>query len=434
MGVRRGMVSRAGVVTGGVAALLGAGGLIGVVPASAQPVSAVAALTQTFYYRGAVAQTVIVPGGVTSAQIRLIGGKGGSTGSPTSRITGGDGALFTGTMKMYAGQQVTVKVAGRGGDGDGNVHPGDGGWGYTGSGGRGGSSSLTDGAGGGGASGIELTPPFPGQTQEEIAGGGGGAGGSGFGGSLAAGGPGGSSGTTVDPGHNGKGGGAGKGGAGRAETTGNGGAGGNGSNAGGAGGGGGAGVHGGGGGGGGSLGGGGGGGGGAGSSLLRLPGRTVVRGTTPDGNGLVEITWNNVTGPICYDQSVYVPANSTGTAFDVFCGVTAATRYRIVAPPLHGRLVAEDLTTGRFIFVPDKGYKGTDSMLMQAFSGDSASPPYRVDIVVTSAPVGLLAADQVAPGAGGETAPAFLAGSWWALSADGTRRIASQPRVQAIQL
>jgi hypothetical protein len=245
--------------------------------------------TEQFGYVGAVAQRVVVPAGAKSAEVRVIGGKGGGTKTQLNTITGGDGAQVSGQITVSPGEVLTLKVAGYGGDADENVHPGAGGWGATGNGGRGGGSSNGDGAGGGGASGLEIG----GQTVV-LAGGGGGGGGRGFASRFDVGAPGGSSGTTVDPGHNGKGLGAGKGGAGAGHSGPTGGGGGNGTNQGGAGGGGGAGATGGQGGGGGGTGGGGGGGGGAGSShyTSQLHAPSVVRGTTSDGNGLIFITWS----------------------------------------------------------------------------------------------------------------------------------------------
>jgi hypothetical protein len=248
-----------------------------------------AAGTETFGYVGPHPQSFTVPAGVYSVEVAVIGGKGGSAEVPGYSFTGGDGARVHGWIGVTAGETLTLRVGGYGGDADGNSHPGDGGWGARGSGGRGGSSSSRgDGGGGGGDSSLSV-----GTELTVLAGGGGGAGGAGFTAVVDRGGPGGSSGETVDPGHNGKGPGAGAGGGGAASLVSSGGGGGNGSSAGGAGGGGGAGYLGGGGGTGGRFGGGGGGGGGAGSSrhLPRLIGPSVVRGTTPDGNGLITIIW-----------------------------------------------------------------------------------------------------------------------------------------------
>jgi hypothetical protein len=221
-----------------------------------------------------------------------------------------------------------------------------------------------------------------------VAGGGGGGGGNGFDSIADSGGPGGSSGATVDPGHNGKGPGGGKGGGGAANGGPTGGSGGSSTSKaiGGGAGGGGAGVVGGGGGGGGGTGGGGGGGGGAGSSRYtsRLEAPSVVRGSTSDGNGLIVITWNvGVSAPVCSDETVHVPFDSPGVPVRLHCtDASRPTSFRIDLFPEHGHVENLDLTTGTFIYVPDPGYRGSDTILFRAFSGDVASVPYSVIITV----------------------------------------------------
>jgi hypothetical protein len=290
--IRRGGAAAAGSLAVGAIAL-------GTLPASAaqactRPPGAPG--SEEFGYIGPADQTVVVPDGAISAQLRVIGGHGGSDCRTSNCIEGGDGAEVTGTITVSAGQILTLRVAGRGGDNEGNTRPGDGGWGWA-DGGRGGSAAggSSDGAGGGGASSVQVSdclPPACPLTLAAVAGGGGGAGGTGYLPSLHPGGPGGSSGATVDPGHNGGGPGHGTGGAGAGNGAPSGGAGGAGEHYGGAGGGGGGGAVGGSGGTGGGFGGGGGGGGGAGSSLTTgLMSPTVIRGTTSDGNGLIAITW-----------------------------------------------------------------------------------------------------------------------------------------------
>jgi Bacterial Ig-like domain (group 3) len=309
---RMSLARRAGVLAVGPLAV---GAMVfGTLPASAaQARQPIAAVTETFGYVGPMDQTVVVPEGAISAQLRVIGGHGGSDCRVSGCIEGGDGAAVTGTITVAAGQVLTLQVAGRGGDNFGNIRPGDGGWGWA-DGGRGGSASggSSDGAGGGGASGVQVSacpPPACPLTQVAVAGGGGGTGGTGYFPSVDPGGPGGSSGATVDPGHNGGGPGHGTGGAGAGNGAPAGGAGGTGEHVGGAGGGGGAGATGGSGGGGGGFGGGGGGGGGAGSSLTTgLISPTVIRGTTSDGNGLIEITWGyRMPAPMQLSASTPVP-------------------------------------------------------------------------------------------------------------------------------
>jgi hypothetical protein len=347
-------------------------------------------VTETFSYRGHLAQSVVVPAGTTVAEVRAIGGKGGGAYENSDHsgeyYTGGDGAQVSGEIAVTPGQVLTVKVAEYGGDSDYNRNPGKGGWGATGNGGRGGGATHGDGGGGGGATSVEIAGcETCTHSLVLLAGGGGAGGGRGYIGG--GGGPGGSSGATVDPGHDGKGPGAGKGGGGGGNGTPAGGGGGNGSNLGGAGGGGGAGSTGGSGGGGGGLGGGGGGGGGAGSSQItsRLTKHNIIRGGTSDGNGLVSITWNEVSAPVCPDQTVHVPQDSPGVHVQLHCEQTSRpTSFRIVALPDHGLLDHRDLIKGTFTYVPRPGFAGTDSMMFQALSGDAASAPSTVTFEVSS--------------------------------------------------
>jgi hypothetical protein len=367
------MQMRSPVTLAVTAVVMAAGGLCAVGPASAaaRPGRPAASLTEEF-------QDIYVPGGASIAEIRVIGGKGGTAVSSTTKVTGGDGAQISGRIAVTAGELVRMRIGEYGRDSDRNHHPGEGGWGPTGYGGRGGSSSRGDGAGGGGATELGLGIP---SRRVALAGGGGGAGGIGFAAGSDAGGPGGSSGGSVDPGHNGKGLGAGKGGGGAASGMPSGGYGGNGSNLGGAGGGGGAGLAGGSGGGGGGTGGGGGGGGGAASSQYgsALMDPSIVRGTTSDGNGLIVITWNNVGSPVCNNETVQVPVNSLGVRFQVHCTQTSRpTSFRVDAIPMHGSLVDRDLTAGTFTYIPDAGYAGTDSVIVQALTGDRPSAPFTV--------------------------------------------------------
>jgi hypothetical protein len=380
----RSAVGRRGAVAAGAAVALAAWGVSAPVSASASVRRPAAPFTATYHYRGAVLQTVIVPAGASVAAVRVIGGKGGRARSGTSFITGGDGAQVSGRIAVTAGQVLTLAVAGYGGDADGDRSPGAGGFGGTGYGGRGGGSSVEDGGGGGGASSIEICCV---PERVVVAGGGGGAGGQGLFGGVDQGGPGGSSGATVDPGHNGKGPGAGKGGGGAANGAPAGGAGGNGSNSGGAGGGGGAGLTGGGGGGGGGLGAGGGGGGGAASSDFtpRLEASSISRGTTSDGNGLIEITWNSAGALACSGETVHVPLDSPGVPVRLHCADASRPMiFWVDAFPDHGHLVHWDLSTGAFTYIPDPGYAGTDSMVFQALTEDGASLPYTVTFAITA--------------------------------------------------
>jgi len=358
---------------------------------SARPASPA---TETFFFDGPVTQTVVVPEGATSADVRAIGGKGGGTWTRHDRggdfSTGGDGAEVSGTLAVRAGQVMRIQVGQFGGDSDANVNPGKGGWGATGTGGRGGGASHGDGAGGGGATGVKIADCASCKDAPVlIAGGGGGAGGVGVSASVTQGGPGGSSGRTVDPGHKGSGLGAGLGGGSGGSGSGNGLGGGNGSAGGGGGGGAGAGLIGGGGGNGGGFGGGGGGGGAAGSSLYwsLLQNPRLVRGSTADGNGMVVVTWNHVAAPRCDDQALAVPADSAGIKVQLHCaGTRPATSYHIGSLPIHGLLDNRNLTAGTFTYVPRPGFVGTDSMTFQGLIGDEASTPATVTFTVTSSP------------------------------------------------
>jgi hypothetical protein len=373
-----------GVLAAGTAVVIAAWGAWAPVSglASASARLPAASLTETFGYVGPVAQAVIVPAGASAAEVRVVGGKGGTTETSGRSTTGGDGAQVSGRIAVTPGQVLTLKVAGHGGDPGDYYHPGEGGWGATGDGGQGGinSGATGDGAGGGGASGLEVD----GHTVV-TAGGGGGAGGWGVLSFYYHGGPGGSSGATADPGHNGDGPGAGKGGGGAANGQPAGGGGGDGSSFAGGGGGGGAGFTGGAGGSGGALGGGGGGGGGAGSShyTSRLVAPAVVRGSTSDGNGLIFITWNEVSAPVCLDQDVQVPLSSPGVPVRLRCTDTSrVTSFRILTRPEHGFLQMENLFAGTFLYIPEPGYIGTDSLTFQALFRDAVSATYTVTFIV----------------------------------------------------
>ena len=341
---RRSLIRRGGVLAAGPLAL----GAIafGALPAAAAPVTAQPAALPgaavgalTFGYVGPHDQTVVVPDGVNRAVVQVIGGHGGADCRVFDCITGGDGAHVNGYFTVTSGETLTLQVAGRGGDNNGYTNPGDGGWGWA-DGGRGGStdSKSNDGAGGGGASSISA-----GSLVIAVAGGGGGAGGTGYFPSVDTGGPGGSSGETVDPGHNGGGPGHGNGGAGGGEGGPHGGSGGGGSHLAGAGGGGGGGETGGAGGGGGGFGGGGGGGGGAGRSYERLSGERVHRGTTADGNGMIQITFEHApfgaagtetfgyVGP--HAQTFTVPAGRSTLRSPSSAGRAAARWGRVTPSP-----------------------------------------------------------------------------------------------------
>lgn len=320
------------------------------------------AATETYTYRGEVAQKVTVPAGVDVAQVRAVGGRGAGVGQYAE---GGYGAQITGTIDVVPGQVLTLKVAGRG-KAPGNRQGGAGGWGAEGYGGRGGNSTISiGGGGGGGATGVELADCGTCSDSAVLtAAGGGGAGGRGFEPSIDRGGHGGTSASVPENGYDGHGPGAGTGGVGAREggLKGGGGGGGTGTDWGGGGGGGGAGAAGGYGGDGAGAGAGGGGGGGAGSSqyTTKLTGAKVGGGVTGDGDGLVELTW--IPAPqTCRTQTVYVPRNSTGITVQLRCdGAVPPGHFATFVLPAHGRIENLDPQKGTFTYVPDAGYRGRD--------------------------------------------------------------------------
>ena len=342
--------------------------------------------TETFNYTGHP-ETTVVPAGMNVAIVRVLGAHGGAAeySSDGDRSSGGDGAAVTGRFAVAAGQLLTVKVGGHGGDGD-SLAPGAGGWGATGPGGRGGGSGVYDGGGGGGASGLELEGE-----NVILTGGGGGAGG---GGRITSeppywhpGGAGGSSGKTVDDGHPGQGPGAGEGGAGGERQDGSGGTGGSSNTLGGAGGGGGGGWRGGAGGGGTSGGSrGGGGGGGAGSSLRtpRVGLSTIERGTTSDGNGQVTITWEHTDERVeCHDEQVNVEHDSPSAPYRLRCSEDLPpASFRVLSLPAHGRLQELNLASGEFRYVPDARFSGVDSASFVGIAPDQETAAFTVTFVV----------------------------------------------------
>jgi hypothetical protein len=361
--------------------------LSGAGPASAQApaprAAATQAVTETFGYVGPETQTVVVPEGTGSAEVRVTGAMGGKTcndAGTSCETAGGDGARVSGTIVVRPGQVLAVQVGGYGGNSQGNQNPGPGGWGPTGHGGRGGTASNRDGGGGGGSSSLAID----GQ-RVAIAGGGGGAGGFGFIDPADSGGAGGNGGMPAGGGSNGSGPGAGKGGRGAGENQTDGGRGGNGSHVGGGGGGGGSGTVGGSGGGGGGFGAGGGGGGGAGSSLAttKLVSATFGRSSN-ETDGRVIIRWQGTPqAPVCPNQTVSVPSNSPGVPFRLRCSDTSRPEsFRVLGLPDHGFLDNRNLQAGTMTYVPETGYSGSDSMTFQAVSGGLWSAPATVTFLI----------------------------------------------------
>lgn len=150
--------------------------------ATATPAAA-ATITETFSYLGTT-ETFTVPAGVTSINVRLVGGQGGrgggdSQGSPTP---GGYRGVVSGTIAVTPGDTLTVAVGGGGGIGtssQGNAPGGSGGQnplsGYDGS--KGGNAGPNGSSGGGGGSGAATVLQVNGV--DVVAGGAGGNGGNG---------------------------------------------------------------------------------------------------------------------------------------------------------------------------------------------------------------------------------------------------------------
>ncbi|TFB73217.1 hypothetical protein E3O06_08265 [Cryobacterium glaciale] len=104
------------------------------------------------YYSTGAEQTFTVPDGITSLDITLVGGSGGSWPS----YPGGAGASVTQSIAVTPGQSLYVLVAGNGQNGS---YDGGGAGGYNGGGWGGGSPYSTwVGAGGGGGSDIRTVP------------------------------------------------------------------------------------------------------------------------------------------------------------------------------------------------------------------------------------------------------------------------------------
>jgi hypothetical protein len=279
--------------------------------------SSAQAVTRTFTFTGAE-QTFVVPGGVTSVQVVVIGGSGGEGGAG---VLGGAAARVTGTLSVTPGQTLYVEVGGTGqaASAGGDIVF------------NGGAAAGGGGGGGGGASDVRTAPLVAGLAPDRrlvVAAGGGGGGGSatesgGVGGAA------GSAGATAAGGNEGGGAGTellgGSGGSGCASTgtggqLGSGGGGGSGELASNGGGGGGGGYFGGGGGGGGC--GFGGGGGGGGSSLVPAKGSLELASlaTAPQ----VQFTYT----PVPPSISIVAPAD--GATYTKGQAVTAV--YSCAAP------------------------------------------------------------------------------------------------------
>lgn len=313
--------------------------------------------SQTFSYTGG-SQTYVVPSGVTSVNVTLVGASGGAG---QNGGTGGNGGSVSGTLSVTPGEQLTVLVGGSGASGQSG-----GAGGYNG-GGAGAQNGPRQSGGGGGASEIEDV-----STALAIAPGGGGGGsndrtspdGDGGGGGGTSG-TSGDAGDTVKQGQSGGGGGGGgtqsaggaggvagyNGAAGQAGSSGLGGAG---ASTNGAGGGGGGGYY--GGGGGGSSNGSGGGGGG--SALVPSGGSTTAG--VNSGNGTVVISY---TGIFTTNDISYAPINSNGTIGDwQSAGSLATARSDFAAVASNGFVYAFGGLNSTGNAISSVGYAGLESV------------------------------------------------------------------------
>jgi hypothetical protein len=150
----RGVCASRRVSAAAVGPLVGAVLLFGFVVPSAAAVSpsivcAAGSCTATFAFGGAAAQTWMVPAGVSSAVVTVVGAAGGR-GADTTGGTPAHGGLGSGVRAMLgltAGQIVTASVGGAGTDASSG---GTGGWPGGGAGGTQSVPSIGGGAGGGG--------------------------------------------------------------------------------------------------------------------------------------------------------------------------------------------------------------------------------------------------------------------------------------------
>lgn len=144
--------------------------------------SAASAAETTTKFSSAGAHTFIVPAGVESISVELLGGAGGAClispeGPGTS--SGGRGAELTGVLRVTPGEVLSIGVAGNGKDCAAEAEGGGGGGG-AGGGGAAGSGPWFGGGGGGGASSI-VAPNAPAGYSPLLAVAGGGGGAAGFG-------------------------------------------------------------------------------------------------------------------------------------------------------------------------------------------------------------------------------------------------------------
>lgn len=131
------------------------------------PAGAVAAETRSASFTSAGQSRFIVPAGVTSVEVTLIGGHGGlGNVSNGAQALGGAGASAVATLSVSPGELLFVEVAGAGGSSE---EAGRGGYG-------GGGKAGGHGGGGGGASDVRTVEDLPSSRLVVAAGGGGGGG------------------------------------------------------------------------------------------------------------------------------------------------------------------------------------------------------------------------------------------------------------------
>jgi hypothetical protein len=163
----RGLRSRVGLAIGSTltaALILGCG--VGAATAS----SPRAQSSAVFSFTGAK-QYVLVPDWATSAEVRAVGGAGGSVHSGHCDVEGGTGTIVTAVVPVTSGEELTIWVGGKGQDGQSQRTVG-GGW----SAAQGGSgTAFRNGSGAGAGGGATILGNSA--ALEVVAGAGGGAGG-----------------------------------------------------------------------------------------------------------------------------------------------------------------------------------------------------------------------------------------------------------------
>ena len=130
------------------------GALIACVCAMLGPAAAAAAETRSTSFSEAGEHQFVVPAGVTSVQVMLVGGSGGEA---TGFAPGGSGGTVTATLAVSPGETLFAEVAGDGYSSELPTLRGLGGFGGGGNGGGDGGLGIR-GGGGGGASDVRTCP------------------------------------------------------------------------------------------------------------------------------------------------------------------------------------------------------------------------------------------------------------------------------------